>query len=109
GWMINGNQGKPSYAVFSLDAPTGPADDLRVKLLFEKYYAAALGRFRIAVTNDPRAKDADALPPDVEAALLVPADTRTSAQPDLLFRHFLQTAPQLAEARKEIEDLRKTL
>jgi hypothetical protein len=109
GWMINGNQGKPSYAVFSLAAPTGSARDLRVKLLFEKYYAAALGRFRIAVTTDPRVKDAEALPPNVEAALLIPAELRTTEQRETLFRHFLDTAPQLAAARKEIDDLRKTI
>jgi hypothetical protein len=109
GWMINGGQGKAHYAVFCLESPTGSARDLRVGLLFEKYYAAALGHFRVAVTTDPRAGEAEALPPDVEAALLVPAAERTPAQRDVLMRHFLSIAPQLATARKQIEDLRKTI
>jgi hypothetical protein len=109
GWMINGGQGKPHYAVFALESATGSAKDLRLALLFEKYYAAALGRFRVAVTTDPRAREAEALPPEVEAALVVSAAVRTTEQREVLMRHFLSVAPQLAGARKEIEELRKTI
>ena len=107
GWMINGGQGKPHYAVFTLAEATGAAKELRVKMLFEKYYASGLGHFRIAVTTDPRVKEDAALPPEAESALLVKAEERTSGQRDVLMRHFLSVAPELAEARKEIEGLSK--
>ena len=105
GWNINGGQGKPHVAVFALDKPTD-ASDLKLDLLFEKYYACGLGHFRVSVTTDPRAlADPSAQPPEVEAALLVPAAERSAAQQDVLVRRFLLTAPELAGPRKEIDKL----
>src|SRR5262249_29178251 len=46
GWSINGGQGRPHAAVFNLAKPLPDGKGLQVRLLFEKYYAAALGRFR---------------------------------------------------------------
>jgi hypothetical protein len=50
-WMIDGGQGKAHAAVFNLAEPLVDANDLDARLLFERYYAAGLGRFRISVTN----------------------------------------------------------
>jgi len=55
GWSINGGQGKPHYAVFQFAEGVAKAEELRVELTFEKYYAAALGRFRVWVTTEDRA------------------------------------------------------
>ncbi len=68
GWMINGGQGRAHSAVFSLAEPGGDARELSVHLLFERYFASALGHFRISVTTDPRALTPHAMPPEVEAA-----------------------------------------
>jgi hypothetical protein len=107
GWSINGGQGRPHAAVFTLAAPLAEATDLRVQLLFERYYAAGLGRFRISVTTDNRAAIARDMPADLEEVLLVPREKRTAAQEQRLFQQFLMTAPELAKEHAEIDRLRK--
>jgi hypothetical protein len=106
GWSISGGQGKPHQAVFVLDRPTGAVRDLKLRLLCEKYYAATIGRFRIWVTTDPRvAKGTTPLHPDIENALAVPAPQRSDEQRKLIYNGWLAVAPELAAARKQIEDV----
>src|SRR5262249_37909374 len=108
-WTINGGQGKAPPAVFNLAEPLAGGRELGLSLLFEKYYAAGLGRFRLSVTTDTRPVEARAMPTDVEDLLLVPAQRRTAAQRDRLLKQFLSVAPELAGARAEIERLRAQL
>jgi hypothetical protein len=79
---------------------------LSLRLLFERYYAAGLGRFRVSVTTDPRPVEASAMPADVEELLLVPATGRTAAQRERLLRYYLSVAPELAAEREAIKKLR---
>lgn len=109
GWSVAGEQGKPNLAIFSLGEPIAQADELALRLHFERYFAAPLGHFRISVTTDPKAKESEAFPADVESALVADANDRTASQYDLLFNYFLSVAPELAEARKQIDQLRATI
>jgi mono/diheme cytochrome c family protein len=106
GWMITGGQGKPHYAVFRLAHPTNAAGKLRIHMLFERYYAAALGHFRISVSADAHAGESVPLPPEIEQTLLTPAENRSPQQRSALLAQFLSVAPELAGPRKEIEQLR---
>jgi hypothetical protein len=108
-WTINGGQGRAHSAVFNLAAPLAGGGDLGVQLLFERYHAAGLGRFRIAVTTDPGPAVARDIPPEVEELLLVPAGQRTAAQRQRLLEQFLLTAPELAAERAAIDKLRKEM
>jgi hypothetical protein len=101
GWSANGGQGQRNVAVFAFDRPT-TAKELRLSLVFEKYYAAGLGRFRVSVTT-AKTVAAHKTPPDVEAALLAGDDGPTVRD------YFHRTTPHLAKARAEIDALRKTL
>ena len=107
GWGINGGQGRRHVAVFAFDKPVS-AKELKLQMVFERYYAAGLGRFRVSVTV---AKDAEArdYPPDVEAILLAAADTLTADQRATLREQFHRSTPHLAKAREEIDALRKQL
>lgn len=109
GWSVSGAQNKANLAIFSLGEPVSPENDLALKLHFERYFAAPLGHFRISVTSDPKAKEAEPLPPDVEVALGIVEYDRSPAQRDLLYQYFLSVAPELASARKEIDQLRATI
>ena len=109
GWRIDGGQGKSHVAVFCLAEPLKDARELKLQMLFERYHAAPLGHFRISVTTDPRARESSALPPEVEEALATPADDRTEIQRQRLLKRFLGVAPELAEARKEIDRLRDSM
>ena len=51
GWSINGGQGKPQdRRLQAWPSRSTVRRRLDVRLIFEKYYAAAMGRFRISVT-----------------------------------------------------------
>ena len=109
GWSINGGQGRPHYAVFQFEQPLAEAGELNVQLLFERYYAGALGKFRIWATTDPRGGQARDLPPAIEALLLVPPEKLTAKDRERLLAQFVQVAPELAGQRGEIKKLRDSL
>ena len=109
GWSINGGQGRSQWATFVLDQPLEAADPFQLQLLFERYYAAGLGKFRIYATTDPHATEASDLPTDVENILALPGDRRSPEQRERLRVQFLAAAPELAAARGEIDRLRKSL
>ena len=106
GWMITGGQGKPHYAVFRLAQPADTTGEFKIHMLFERYYAAALGRFRISVSTDPHAGESAPFPPEIDAALATPAEHRTAEQVAALRSYYASIAPELSEPRKEIERLR---
>ncbi|HEU4753692.1 MAG TPA: DUF1549 domain-containing protein, partial [Armatimonadota bacterium] len=108
GWSINGGQGRAHEAVFNLAEPLSSAGDLKVSLVFEQYYAAGLGRFRMSVTTDPKPAEAR-LPAEIETLALVPAAQRTAEQHDRLLAYYLTVAPELAPARDEIKKLREQM
>ena len=107
GWSTGGQPGKPNAAVVVFEKPV-TASKLSVEMLFERYYASSLGRFRISVTNDPKA-GAAALLPEVENALLTPDAQRTTAQTATLLRAFVGVAPELSGERTGIDALRRSL
>ncbi|VTU02316.1 signal peptide protein : Protein containing DUF1549 OS=Rhodopirellula maiorica SM1 GN=RMSM_05536 PE=4 SV=1: PSCyt1: PSCyt2: PSD1 [Gemmataceae bacterium] len=105
GWACQGNEGKPSRAVFVLEKPL-TAKTATLDLVFERHYAASLGRFRVSAATSAAAKARD-LPADIEAALA--AETPNAEQRAKLISHWLSVAPELKDARAEIEALRKQL
>src|SRR5262249_25293614 len=109
GWSIDGGQGRAHWAVFTLARPLENARDLAIELLFERYYAAGLGRCRIAVTTAGRGATARDVPVEIDELLLIPSGQHTDQQRQRLLQHFLLTAPELAKERAAIEQLRKQL
>jgi hypothetical protein len=95
-------------------------------MVFERYYASGLGRFRISVTTDagqvsnlpvekrqvknlPHIPEAHGLPAEIEELLLVPAAKRTPSRRDQLLRHYLSIAPELAGEREAIKKMREQI
>ncbi|HVU87006.1 MAG TPA: PSD1 and planctomycete cytochrome C domain-containing protein [Pirellulales bacterium] len=109
GWSIHGGQGTAHTAVFQLDQPLTDAKMIDLELLFEKYYAANLGRFRIWVTGDEQPAAARALPTDIEALLLVAPAERTAEQRARLLGHYVSIAPELAGERDTIRKQREQM
>ena len=109
GWALSGREGKPHQLVINLAEPIKQSGNLQITFLFERHYAASLGRFRLATTSHPGAVVAKAMPVDVEAALIRPFADATPGQRRRIRQHFLLTTPKLAEARKPIDALRKRL
>ena len=108
GWAGSGRAGVASSAVFNLAQPL-TTKGAQLELLFERHYAASLGRFRLAVTTDSRAVTARDLPAEVEELFARPAESLTRAERATLFRHWLTIAPELKPARDEVDVLRKQL
>ena len=106
GWSIDGGQGKPHYAVFIPAQPFTAEQELKIKILCERYFASALGRFRLSVTTSCRSGGGAALPPEIEEALATPSDVRSTGQQEALFKYWLGVAPELTAARREIENIR---
>jgi hypothetical protein len=109
GWSINGGQGKPQAAVFNLAEPLDDASALGLQLVFEKYYAAALGHFRVSVTTDSRPAEARGLPAEIEHLLLDSAERWTAERQEKLLRFYLSVAPELAAERDALKKLRDQL
>jgi hypothetical protein len=96
-------------AVFNLAEPMRWDGNVKMTMLFERYYASGLGRFRISVTTDKRRAEATGHGSAVEAILVKPSDQRTPEERQLLWQRFLAVAPELAGTHKEIEQLRASL
>src|SRR5207253_9508167 len=99
GWSINGGQAQAHAAVFNLAMPLADGKDWSLRMVFERYYASGLGRFRISVTSDvgqvsnlpgekrqvknlPHFPEARGLSAAIEELLLVPESKRTPRQRD---------------------------
>lgn len=107
GWAIDGGQGRDQAAVFRLSEPIEEAGELEIGLLFERYFAAGLGRFRLSATADPRGAEAMAMPDALQRVLVKPDGDRTESERAALLAHYVLVAPELAPARREIERLRR--
>jgi hypothetical protein len=108
GWSVAGGQGRRHVAVFVFDKPLASTHELTLNLLFERHFAADIGRFRISVTKAANPQ-ASAAPPELEQLLLLPAAKVDPEQLGKLRQQFYLETPHLAAARKTIEDLRKQL
>ncbi|HEX3152192.1 MAG TPA: PSD1 and planctomycete cytochrome C domain-containing protein [Gemmataceae bacterium] len=106
GWSINGGQGKPHAIVFNFAEPIATPGQLELSMLFEKYYAAGLGKFRVSVTTDNKKAEARGLPAEIETLVLGDAAQLDVSQRQVLMKHFLSVAPELKGARDEIKKLR---
>lgn len=109
GWSTAGHEGRANQLVLNLSDPLPPAGTLQLELLFERHFAASLGRLRIAGTTSTDAVRARNLPIDVERILASRTRSLDDTQIQRLREHFLDVVPELAQARKEIEVLEKQL
>jgi hypothetical protein len=110
GWSVQGGVGKPHAAVFELAEDLGDGRGTRlVATMHQEYiHQMTIGRFRLAVTTDPRPVRASGLPADLEHVARIPHALRSAAQTRRLEQYYLAIAPELAAARKPIEALRRS-
>ncbi len=109
GWSISGGQGRSHNAVFVFEQPLDFEGDLRLQMIFERYYASGLGKFRVWVTRDadPRATST---PDAVRESLLAlkgdPTETERVAHMNRLRSYYVSSADELAEELDEIARLK---
>ncbi|MBL9122584.1 MAG: PSD1 domain-containing protein [Planctomycetaceae bacterium] len=106
GWSINGGQGRAHHAVFRFQEPLASVEALELTLLFERYYAAGLGRFRVWATTDASPAAARDLPTEVDPLLRKSVEARSAEDRAQLLQHFLLRAPEMSAAVAELKKLR---
>ncbi len=107
GWSTAGREGERHVAVFALAEPLPEAGELKLRMLFGRHYACSLGRFRISATTATGEVVARDVSVETERLLGIPDAGLTEAQRAVLYEQFLLSAPEFAQARREIEDLRR--
>ena len=108
GWSTAGREGESHQLVLVLAEPLELRSELHVTLLFERHFAASLGRFRLSVTSAEKPQ-ASTLPVEIEARLATDPSRWTADQEQQLRNYFLTVAPELAEAQQELITLKKQL
>lgn len=109
GWSVANAEGKPHQLVLNLAEPLAPTGELEIELLFERHYAASLGRFRFSGTSKQPPVEAKQVPVEMEDLLARHPDSLSEEEHAALQRQFLRLSPELADARKEIDRLTGTL
>lgn len=109
GWSINGGQGRAHDIVFNFAEPIAKPGKLELSMLFEKYYAAGLGKFRVSVTTDAKRAEARGIPNEFVPILRKQDASLTLPEWAALWRQFLQTCPELKAHRDEVQKLRSNL
>jgi hypothetical protein len=105
GWSCAEGQGRAHEAVFLLEKPL-TASRLNLTMMFGRHYACSLGKFRISLTTKSGEVVASPLVGELQALIHKP--DLTEAETESLRTEFLLTAPELASARTEINELRRT-
>ena len=108
GWSTSERPGQSHQLVLNFSEPIAEQGKLEIELLFERHFVASLGRFRFSVTSRPAVK-ASKYPVDIESLLASSANDWTAAQRLQVQKYYLSIVPELAAARKPIEQLRKQL
>ena len=107
GWSTAGREGETHQWVANLTEPITTTGELQIEMLFERHFVASLGRFRWSAASESRNIVAKTMPVELESVLARDRSTWTRDEIDRLRLHYLTVAPELAEARASIEELRK--
>lgn len=106
GWSIDGRQGEAHRLVIALAEPLKQAQDVDLHLLFERYYAAPLGRVRLWSTTSPVAASCAGLPAELQNAIAEATPAEALRRPQLL-ETFLSQAPEVSGINAQVAALRK--
>ncbi|MFP6900504.1 MAG: DUF1549 and DUF1553 domain-containing protein, partial [Opitutales bacterium] len=107
GWSTSGREGKPSQLVLPLKNTLPAGAEIEIGMIFERHFAASLGRFRFSATSAKGQAKAKQMPTAIEDLLAIGEGGLTVGQLDKLRSHFLLTAPGIAKERKPLDALRK--
>ncbi|MBX3437527.1 MAG: DUF1553 domain-containing protein, partial [Planctomycetaceae bacterium] len=109
GWSTSGREGQASQLVVTFAEPLSSGETLTIELLFERHFAASLGRFRLSSTSAPGPIAAKPWTAEVETLLSRPAEGWSTAERNEVHRQFHLESPELTSARAEIDQLRSGL
>lgn len=108
GWSTSGAEGEANRWVANFEKPFSPDSPWTVEMVFERHFAAALGRFRISLASGDEAT-AVAFDAATEAELVKWQGDPSLIDPsliDALRRRFIHESDLMKEHRKAIASLR---
>lgn len=105
GWSTAEREGESHWLVLNLATPLEVRGELEIKLLFERHFAASLGRFRLSGTAADKEVEVLDMPADIELLLTREQDSWIVAERAKLKRHYARVAVELVEAREPIDQV----
>ena len=112
GWAVGGKIDQPHVLTLLTSAPVEVADGSTLTITLEhssSFENHTLGKFRLSLTDDPRAAEAARVPAQILAILNTTAVQRNETQRAELTTFYLTIAPELAAARDQLAATRKSL
>ena len=109
GWQVADHVDHPHHLVVNFSEPIQPGTRIAIDLLFERHFSAALGKFRLSVSDAPIGQAKASISPVFVDGAKVDAALANSAWADLpeadrseIRRAFLLSEPSFKEARKPL-------
>ncbi|TXT33611.1 MAG: F5/8 type C domain-containing protein [Planctomycetota bacterium] len=105
GWAVGGKIDQPHALTLITSAPVEVADGSTLTITLEQTSSSenhTLGKFRLSLTDDPRAAESAKTPASILTILNTPAEQRNEAQRAELTKFHLTIAPELAAARDQL-------
>ncbi len=112
GWAVGGKLDQPHALTLVTSAPVEVADGSTLTITLEQtssFENHVLGKFRLSLTDDPRAAESARVPAPILAILTTPAEQRNETQRAELKTFYLTIATELAAARDQLMATRKSL
>lgn len=112
GWAVGGKLDQPHTLTLVTSAPVEVAEGSTLTVTLEQassFENHTLGKFRLSLTDDPRAAESARVPAAILAILNTPAEQRNEAQRAELTKFYLMIAPELAAARDQLAMTKKSL
>lgn len=107
GWSTSERPGESHRWVANLSQPIQGKAKLEVYLLFERHFAASLGRFKISFVNHPQSVQAGPVPQDLVQAWQSQSDSHSPELRNALARYYLESSPRDSDTyRQWLEALR---
>ncbi len=108
GWSTSERPGESHQLVLNFSQPQVLRGKFEIEMLFERHFVASLGRFRLSAAFQAGVK-ASQYPVAIESLLSADAQNWTAAERAEVKSFYLSIAPELATARKPLDQLRKKL
>ena len=102
GWSTSGAEGTANQWVVNFVEPLQAGSELEIELVFERHFAAGLGRFRFALTSGKKPVVASTLPETMYGWHVSEISQISRRDYTALQRHFVKTAPELKLQRKKL-------
>ncbi|TWT92078.1 PSD1 and planctomycete cytochrome C domain-containing protein [Stieleria varia] len=108
GWSTAGKAGEANRLVVHFAEPLDASKPWTLKLLFERHFVAALGHFRVDVTDASGQRQALPISSELESSLATNAQPDSNAEQRLQL-HFLRNNEAAKSVREPLDRLRKQL